>query len=168
MAEGKSDRGAKDEIKKGMSEAGKDAAVKTRKEGGKGTSGSDQISEGMSEAGSGSATTTSSGGDLSGRPIGREPKRRSMKQSTIVSQLVIRQPGPVRPAPAHPRAGRQQRRGRLQAMSDKALCLPLVVALSWLGLSGAWGQTDQALPPVPPEVQGEPVEKQPAGDGAAR
>jgi hypothetical protein len=68
MAEGKSDRGAKDEIKKGMSEAGKDAAVKTRKKGGKGTSGSDQISEGMSEAGSGSATTTSSGGDLSGRP----------------------------------------------------------------------------------------------------
>jgi hypothetical protein len=68
MAEGKSDRGAKDEIKKGMSEAGKDAAVKTRKKGGKGTSGSDQITKGMSKAGSGSATTTSSGGDLSGRP----------------------------------------------------------------------------------------------------
>jgi hypothetical protein len=67
MAEGKSDQGAKDEIKKGMSEAGKDAALKTRKEGGKGTSGSDQITKGMSEVGSSSATVTS-GGDLSGRP----------------------------------------------------------------------------------------------------
>jgi hypothetical protein len=66
MAESKSDQGAKDEIKKGMSEAGKDTAPKTRK--GKGASGSDQITKGMSEAGSGSATTTSRGGDLSGRP----------------------------------------------------------------------------------------------------
>jgi hypothetical protein len=51
-------------------------------------------------------------------------------------------------------------------MSHKAPCLPLVAALSWLGLSGAWAQTDQALPPAPPEVQGEPLEKHPTADGA--
>jgi hypothetical protein len=51
-------------------------------------------------------------------------------------------------------------------MSDKAPCLPLVVALSWLGLSGAWAQTNQALPPAPPEVQGEPLDEPPAADGA--
>jgi hypothetical protein len=68
MVGDKSDQGAKDEIKKGMSEAGKDAAPNARKESGKGASGSDQITKGMAEAGSGSATSTSSGGGLSGRP----------------------------------------------------------------------------------------------------
>jgi hypothetical protein len=62
MAENKSDQGAKDEVKKGMSEAGKDAAPKIRKEGGKGASGSDQITKGMSETGSGTATGTSGKG----------------------------------------------------------------------------------------------------------
>jgi hypothetical protein len=55
MAENKSGQGAKDEIKKGMSEA--------RKEGGKGASGSDQITKGMSETGSGSTTDSSAGSD---------------------------------------------------------------------------------------------------------
>jgi hypothetical protein len=45
-----------------MSEAGKDAAPKIRKEGGKGASGSDQITKGMSETGSGTATGTSGKG----------------------------------------------------------------------------------------------------------
>ena len=62
MAENKNDQGAKNEIKKGMSEAGKDATSKTRKEGGKGASGSDQITKGMSETGSGTATGTSGKG----------------------------------------------------------------------------------------------------------
>jgi hypothetical protein len=47
-------------------------------------------------------------------------------------------------------------------MSAKARCLPLVAALSWLGLSSAWVQADQPPSPAPPEVQGEP----PASDGA--
>jgi hypothetical protein len=47
-------------------------------------------------------------------------------------------------------------------MSNKALRLPFAGALLWLGLSGAWGQSDQPLSPAPPEVQGEP----PASDGA--
>jgi hypothetical protein len=53
MAESKSNQGAKDKMKKGMSEAGKDAAPKAGK-GGKGASGSDQITKGMAKSGSGS------------------------------------------------------------------------------------------------------------------
>jgi hypothetical protein len=63
MAENKSGQGAKDEIKKGMSEAGKDAAPKARKEGGKGAGGADHITKGMSETGSGSTTGSSAGSD---------------------------------------------------------------------------------------------------------
>jgi hypothetical protein len=51
-------------------------------------------------------------------------------------------------------------------MSAKPLWLSLVAALSWLGLSSAWGQTDQPLPPAPPEVQGEPLDEPPASNGA--
>src|SRR4051812_42726144 len=60
------DEGAKDEIAKGMSEAGKDAAPK----GGQGAGGSDEIATGMSEAGSGAPTDAegSGGGPTEERP----------------------------------------------------------------------------------------------------
>jgi hypothetical protein len=61
MAEDKSDQGAKDEIKKGMSEAGKDATLKTSKRPGTGASGSDEVTKGMAEAGSGAAASAASG-----------------------------------------------------------------------------------------------------------
>jgi hypothetical protein len=50
-------------------------------------------------------------------------------------------------------------------MSARSLLLPLVAVLSWLGPSSAWGQTDQALPPAPPEVQGEALDEPPASNG---
>ena len=60
------DRGAKDEIAQGMSEAGKDAAAKAGKKGGEGGKvevGSDEVTEGMSKSGSGAATSgTGTGG----------------------------------------------------------------------------------------------------------
>jgi hypothetical protein len=43
MTEDKSDQGAKDEIRKGMSEAGKDAAPRTGKKPGTGAGGPDQV-----------------------------------------------------------------------------------------------------------------------------
>ena len=63
----KSDQDSKDEIAKGMSEAGKDAAAKPRRRG-KGVSGADEIAKGVSEAGSGAATGTEG---TSGRAKGK-------------------------------------------------------------------------------------------------
>jgi hypothetical protein len=53
----KSDQGSKDEIAKGMSEAGKEAAAKPRRKG-KGVSGADEIAKGVSEVGSDAAPGT--------------------------------------------------------------------------------------------------------------
>ena len=59
MAGRKSDQGSKEEIAKGMAEAGKGEKGKARGEAGKGQHGHgadpDKISEGMAEAGSGTA-----------------------------------------------------------------------------------------------------------------
>ena len=63
MAEDKSDQDAKDEIEKGMSEAGKDAAPRTGKKPGTGAGGSDQVARGMSEAGAGAATGAGASSD---------------------------------------------------------------------------------------------------------
>jgi hypothetical protein len=57
MAGRKNDQGSKEEIAKGMSEAGKEAAAKPRRKG-KGASDPDEIAKGMSEVGSGAAPGT--------------------------------------------------------------------------------------------------------------
>lgn len=54
MAGRKNDQDSKEEIAKGMSEAGKEAAAKPRRKG-KATSGPDEMAKGMSEPGSGAA-----------------------------------------------------------------------------------------------------------------
>ena len=53
MTGAKGDQDAKDEIKKGMDQAGKAATPKTGKRAGTDASGSDEVSRGMAEAGSG-------------------------------------------------------------------------------------------------------------------
>jgi hypothetical protein len=67
MASDESDKGAKDKIKKGMSESGKDQASGGG-QAGKGGHGADpgKLSEGMSEAGSGHPTGGEGPGDKSG------------------------------------------------------------------------------------------------------
>jgi hypothetical protein len=54
MSGRKSDQGSKEEIAKGMAEAGKEAAAKPRRRG-KGASDADEIAKGMAETGSGAA-----------------------------------------------------------------------------------------------------------------
>lgn len=64
MAGNKKDRGAKDEITQGMSQAGKDAATKAGKKekGGKRGAGSDKVTRGMSKSGPGAGIGGTGGG----------------------------------------------------------------------------------------------------------
>ena len=118
----KSDQGSKEEIAKGMSEAGKDevgkaggeAAVKGRRGHGADPG---KISQGMSEAGSGTGPTT------------RAPAA---------------VPRAARADGGQPRADRN--------LAVAARCGP-ALRLRRVGPDRAWAQTDNPLPPAPPEVQ---------------